>query len=66
MMDKVENITIRLSTANAAFEDAPATEIGRILRDLATKVEERGELPAVIYDINGNSCGECLIVREED
>lgn len=47
---------------NAAFDDAPASEIARILREVAGKVAE-GELPEwphtsrPIQDDNGNTIG---------
>ena len=48
------NLNIRMD--NAAFEE-PATELGRILRALAGKIEG-GELPPIaLMDFNGNKVG---------
>ena len=50
---------LEFSTDNAAFDDAPATEIARILRDIAGKVERGDYLDgASIHDFNGNRVGE--------
>ena len=42
---------------NAAFTDAPATELARILRKVAAKVEEGYEKSPCV-DVNGNSVGQ--------
>ena len=47
---------IAFSADNACFEDAPAEEIGRILRDLADKVEA-GRDGGRVIDRNGNTVG---------
>ena len=52
---------MRFRTDNAAFDDpdntgAAQTEIARILRDIADRVE-RGSTAGRISDINGNSVG---------
>jgi len=55
--------TLEINCDNAAFEDEPATELGRILREIAQKVEDGflGSLGATEYrlafDINGNHVG---------
>ena len=41
---------------NAAFDDAPASEIARILRSVARKVEQGAEGGKLI-DVNGNTVG---------
>lgn len=53
---------INIKMDNAAFEDlGRATELGRILRKLAGKIEG-GELPPVaLMDVNGNKVGEFTI-----
>lgn len=51
-----ERHTIVIETNGAAFEDAPASEIARILREMADRIESHGILP-VPRDINGNKCG---------
>ena len=51
--------SVKFSTANEAFEDAP-TEIARILRAIACKVEtgiDIGDAKS-ISDINGNIVGQ--------
>lgn len=51
-----ERHTIIIETSNAAFDDAPASEIARILREMAARIEDAGILP-VPRDSNGNKCG---------
>lgn len=54
---------IEIRMDNAAFEDRPATELGRILRDLADNVEA-GDFPNQISlrDLNGNRVGNFEIL----
>jgi hypothetical protein len=51
------NMTIKFKTDNAAFEDGFMTECARILRELATELEEYGNDNGPIRDINGNTIG---------
>lgn len=51
-----ERHTIVIETSGAAFDDAPASEIARILREMADRIESHGLLP-VPRDVNGNKCG---------
>ena len=51
-------ITVTIDLDNAAFDDEPATEVGRILRQLATNVEEGDIPPFDLADLNGNKVGE--------
>lgn len=60
------NININIHTGNAAFEDSPASEIARILRDLAEQFEQDGAPRQVLRDINGNFCGEVSVMNAED
>lgn len=53
-------ITIVIETGNAAFDDAPASEISRILRAMADRMESHGMLPAP-RDANGNTCGTVTV-----
>lgn len=53
----MEGIEILISTDNAAFEDSPASEVARILRELAERFEDDGIPPARLRDVNGNTCG---------
>lgn len=55
-----ERHTIIIETYGAAFDDAPATEIARILREMADRIEFHGVLP-VPRDINGNKCGSVSV-----
>lgn len=41
----------------AAFDDGPATELARILRDLAKRIEDEGPDAADLFDVNGNKVG---------
>lgn len=52
----MEGLEILISTENAAFEDSPASEIARILRELADCFEQ-GDPPERLRDVNGNTCG---------
>lgn len=45
---------LEINCDNAAFEDSPQIEVGRILAELAPEVESAGNL----YDINGNRVGQ--------
>ncbi len=45
-------------TDNAAFDDAPASEAARILREIARKIEQGEDLGGgKIKDVNGNTIG---------
>ena len=48
-------ITITINNVGAAFEERGIEE-ARLLRKLAD-IFERGDLPFVLFDINGNRCG---------
>lgn len=56
-----ERITITIDTSNAAFDDAPASEVARILTDLAKVFARAGFPPSVLRDDNGNTCGSVRI-----
>lgn len=53
--------TVKVEMDNAAFEDAPATELGRILRKLADEVENDGASFVRLMDSNGNKVGTFII-----
>jgi hypothetical protein len=57
--------SIEIKTTNAAFEDSPETEIARILREWADRIEEGAQGTYKVFDINGNSVGT-LYFKEED
>lgn len=53
------NATIKINMDNAAFDDnGPATELARILRKLAKRIEAEGPDYVPIMDLNGNKVGE--------
>lgn len=60
-------ITIELTTDNAAFADGNAgREVSRILRKLATKVEDwdgETDFSARLLDFNGNKVGTAESVQ---
>lgn len=59
-----ERITITIETANAAFDDRPASEIARILTDLAKDFKFCGGVAENIgnlRDVNGNTCGSVRV-----
>lgn len=63
-----ESIQFRLHITcdNAAFEEGMATELGRILRDVAARLE-RGEdcgSWVSVRDANGNLCGSFALNTE--
>ena len=58
-------ITVTIDLDNAAFDDEPATEVGRILRQLATNVEEGDIPPFNLVDLNGNTVGSFTDDTEE-
>jgi hypothetical protein len=60
----MEKITIEIETGNAAFDDAPATEIARILRNAAERIEGGDVDGFPLYDLNGNKCGALHITGE--
>jgi len=62
-MSRKFNLTIDLE--NAAFGEPDAEwsrnfQIGRILKNVAVTLEERGELPGIV-DLNGNTVGKVEI-----
>lgn len=59
-------VEIRIEFGNDAFADAPETELGRILRELADDIESgaAGEY-CVLQDVNGNTVGHFEIVPEQ-
>lgn len=52
--------TITVHMDNAAFADVPASELARILRNLATEIED-GCTEKPLRDFNGNRVGEFKI-----
>jgi hypothetical protein len=53
----MDEFTIKIDTTNSAFSDPdPATELARILREVAKRVEA-GETTGYVKDGNGNKVG---------
>ena len=48
--------TLTFSTSNAAFDPEPASEVARLLRQVAEKVED-GDKTGRVHDLNGNLVG---------
>lgn len=48
--------TIKIQMDNAAFDEFPASELGRILREVAERAED-GDTERNLFDINGNKVG---------
>lgn len=66
MSNKSLRFKLQIACDNAAFEDDRATELARILRDLASRLErgEKLEGPGcIVRDINGNFVGTATIAR---
>ena len=57
--------TITIETGNAAFDDSPATEVARILRDLAAVFARQGIPGEKLYDYNGNPVGTVTLQHLE-
>lgn len=58
---------IEINMDNAAFEEVPGVELARILRELAGRLDESGEVePGYrnLRDINGNGVGFCQIQED--
>ena len=49
--------TCTIKMDNDAFGEGPATELGRILRQLADNIEKDGDINGSLSDINGNTVG---------
>ena len=52
---------ITVNMDNAAFDGRPASQLARILRKLAKRIEDTGCDYAPIMDENGNKVGEFII-----
>jgi hypothetical protein len=49
--------TLTITTDNAAFEEDARGEVARILRALATRIDDGSETLGGLYDGNGNRVG---------
>jgi len=56
--------TLKIDTGNAAFQDTPAYEVARILRELADRMQERGFENYPLRDANGNTVGTATLSGE--
>jgi len=61
-------ITLHIEMTNAAFEDDPAQEAARILKDAALRISQHGlyaDLKIKLKDINGNTVGTLEYSKED-
>ena len=58
--------TIKISTDNAAFDPYPTDEIARIVREVATFLDQGIDKRFILRDINGNKVGTAEFTPEED
>ncbi len=49
--------TLKIETENAAFAEDGSSEVARILRDVASRLD-RGETDGRVRDANGNTVGD--------
>ena len=66
---KTMKATLQVHMGNAAFGERPATELARILRNIANDVDDHclqyvGDAVFAI-DINGNSVGKLEIIEDD-
>jgi hypothetical protein len=50
-------LEVNMTSGGDAFEDAPASEVARILREVAQHIEDGRSGLFTLFDINGNKCG---------
>lgn len=62
-MEQGEIFTCTIRTDSAAFDDAPASELAQILRNIADKLENEGPSGffETILDANGNDVGRWTV-----
>lgn len=59
-------LKIVLSTESDAFVEYPASEVARILRQYANRIDQDGVVEYTrLKDINGNSVGEVRVYKDE-
>jgi hypothetical protein len=56
--------TLEIDCDNTTFDESPATEVARILRETAGRVEE-GVWPGNLRDSNGNTVGSFRFFRSK-
>ena len=53
------------SNGNAAFEDEPVSEMIRVIRAVADRLETGPIEDFRVKDINGNSCGKVVFTHDD-
>lgn len=53
-------VSIETRTAAFLYDDDGRSELARILRELAQALEDGGELPRYLYDVNGKRVGAAV------
>ena len=63
----MEVFTCTIRCENAAFEETPASELARILRSIAKRLETEGAsgFYETIRDINGNDVGRWAVKPQQ-
>ena len=56
-------IIIKIKEDDDAMATNARQEFPRILREIADKAEAVGEVPSIVYDINGNRVASCRRTR---
>jgi predicted GNAT family acetyltransferase len=56
----MEHFSIEICTDSAAFADSPASELARILREVAADIENC-YWPETLRDANGDACGTVTV-----
>lgn len=64
-MARIHSLMIDIVASGSAFEDADNSELVRILRSVADRIESRGDAPAVLRDVNGNKCGTVAVELDD-
>lgn len=57
---------LKIKSGNAAFEDDPAAEVARILREQAARIERGDDGKMILRDYNGNKVGMAYFNGDED
>lgn len=63
---KPQAIVFKMDLATSAFDNNPEVEVARLLRKYVDAIEENKTLRGARFiDINGNSCGELMVINKE-
>jgi len=57
----MDQVLVTIECGNDAFDDAPASEVARILRRAADRIENDGDTDFRLRDVNGNTVGAVKI-----